>query len=75
MAGNGANVDQGTAGVVEHEGQGGAGHAQNAEHVALQHGFPVFVFARGDGVQAVGAAGVVDKHIEAGQGGLGIGDW
>ena len=66
---HGANVDKRTAGIAQHQRQGGSGHTQNAEHVSLQHRFPVIVFALGDGVHAVGAAGVVDEHIEAGDGG------
>ncbi len=51
--------------MVQHERQRGPGHAQDPQHVGLQHGFPVFVLALGNGVQPVSAAGVVDEHVEA----------
>src|SRR6266581_762450 len=59
-----ANVDDRAARVIEHQRQGGAGNTKNAEHIGLHHGFPIFVFAFGDGVQAKRSAGVVDEHVE-----------
>lgn len=64
MAGDGTDIDDARAGVARNQGQGRAGHAQEAKDIGLKHGFPIGVFALGEGVQAVSAASIVDENME-----------
>ncbi len=52
---------------MRHEGQDGAGHAEQAEDVGLHHEFPIGIFALGDGVGSFGAAGIVDEDVDVGR--------
>jgi len=63
VARDGADVDDAGAGIFLHQGQDGAGDAEEAKDIALEHSFPIFVAAFGNGVEAVGAAGVVDQDV------------
>ena len=58
---------------VDQLGQQRAGHPQRAQHVGLPHPAPVLQVGVGHGFEPLGAAGVVDQHVDPvqppGQGG------
>lgn len=62
--GDGADVQNVTAGVMGHERQDGAGHAQQPKDIGLNHEFPIRVFAVGHGIGAFGTTGVIDEDID-----------
>ena len=66
-----ADVQNNAAGVRLHQRQHGAGHAQDAQRVGLEHRLPIVVPAVLDSLHPVRAAGIVDEHVHPAGGCLG----